>query len=163
MTKLYLVRHGQAAAGWAEDLDPGLSDEGRRQAEAMADELAPLGPLPIVTSPLRRTRETAEPLARRWAVTPRVDPAVGEIPAADLTLAERGTWLADLFATPPDEWAPALQQWRAAIRDTLTRMTTDTVVVTHFVFITQAVGDPNCRPGHCSVTVLDLDAVAARP
>ena len=36
MTRLILVRHGRAAGGWDDDLDPGLDDLGRAQAEAMA-------------------------------------------------------------------------------------------------------------------------------
>ena len=76
MAKLYLVRHGQAAAAWDEDPDPGLNDVGQGQAEAMAARMAPLGPLPIVVSPLRRTRETARPLEAAWSVTGAVEPAV---------------------------------------------------------------------------------------
>ncbi len=59
MSRIYLVRHGRAAADWGSHVDPGLDDVGRTQAEAMASELAPKGPLPLVASPLRRTRETA--------------------------------------------------------------------------------------------------------
>ena len=47
----------------------------------MAEVLAPLGPLPVVVSPLRRTRETAAPLLARWSVEPVVEPAVGELTA----------------------------------------------------------------------------------
>jgi broad specificity phosphatase PhoE len=43
MPTLYLVRHGRAAARYDEDHDPGLDDIGRRQAQAAADRLAPLG------------------------------------------------------------------------------------------------------------------------
>jgi hypothetical protein len=32
VTRLHLVRHGRAAAGWDTDPDPGLDDIGRRQA-----------------------------------------------------------------------------------------------------------------------------------
>src|SRR5204863_69523 len=77
----YLVRHGKAAASFSEARDPGLDEAGAAQAEAMAERLAPLGPLPIISSPLRRTRETAMPLERRWRFTARVEPAVGEIPS----------------------------------------------------------------------------------
>jgi len=59
MAKLYLVRHGQAAASWGEDPDPGLNALGHGQAARMAAALAALGPMPIMISPLRRTRETA--------------------------------------------------------------------------------------------------------
>ena len=79
MPRITLVRHGQAAAGWGDDLDPGLSPVGRSQAEATADALASIGPQPIVCSPLRRCRETSAPLAARWAVESVIDAGVGEI------------------------------------------------------------------------------------
>ena len=59
MATLYLVRHGQAAASWGEEPDPGLNALGHGQAARMAAALAALGPMPIMISPLRRTRETA--------------------------------------------------------------------------------------------------------
>src|SRR5205823_240493 len=71
---------------------------GAAQAEAMAERLAPLGALPIVTSPLRRTRETAAPLERRWRFTARIDPAVGEIPSPMEDPAARGEWLRGVMA-----------------------------------------------------------------
>ena len=77
MARITMVRHGQAAAGFGEDHDPGLSPLGRQQAAAAADAVESLGPLPILCSPLRRCRETAQALADRWGVTPTVDAAVG--------------------------------------------------------------------------------------
>ena len=74
MSRIYLVRHGRAAADWGSHVDPGLDDVGRTQAEAMASELAPKGPLPLVVSPLRRTRETAAALERRWELGARIEP-----------------------------------------------------------------------------------------
>jgi broad specificity phosphatase PhoE len=59
MSLIYLIRHGQAEAGWNTHRDPGLDDTGRQQAEAAARALADRGPLPIVVSPMRRARETA--------------------------------------------------------------------------------------------------------
>ena len=79
MTKLYLVRHGQASAGWGMESDPGLDNRGVAQAKNAALEMAPLGPLPIITSPLSRTRETSRPLAEIWGVEPRIEKRVGEI------------------------------------------------------------------------------------
>ena len=67
MTRIHLVRHGRAAAGWDVDRDPGLDALGAQQAAAVAERLAPLGPLEILSSPLRRCRETAGPLAAAWA------------------------------------------------------------------------------------------------
>ena len=48
MARLYLVRHGKAAAGWGADADPGLDEIGRNQAEQMAQGLVGLGPLPLI-------------------------------------------------------------------------------------------------------------------
>ena len=64
--RLTLVRHGRPdeddATTWR---DPPLRDDGRRQAQAVAMLLADDGVTRIVTSPMRRARETAEPLAVR--------------------------------------------------------------------------------------------------
>ena len=161
-TRLILVRHGEAAAGWGADRDPGLSDRGRAQAEAAAEALAPLGPLPVVVSPLRRTRETAGTLARTWGVSARVDPAVGEIRAAVGDLAERATWLSRLLSTPWAAWPAEQQAWQRSVVDALLGIAEDSVVVTHFVAITVAVGDQGYLPDYCSRTVLEHDGVRLR-
>ena len=140
MARLHLVRHGRAAAGWDADPDPGLDDMGRAQAEEAAHRLAPLGPLPIVCSPLRRTRETAVPLAATWAVEPRIDGRVGEIPSPTDDLAERGEWLqAALQGTWADLGEPH-RSWRAELFAALLELAGDAVVVTHFVAINAVLG-----------------------
>jgi probable phosphoglycerate mutase len=69
VTELILVRHALPVGGLA---DPGLSQEGVAQARALADGLARAGVDALVTSPLRRARETADILAERLALTPVV-------------------------------------------------------------------------------------------
>lgn len=157
-----MVRHGHAAAGFDADLDPGLDDAGREEAERMAEQVAPLGPLPIVVSPLRRCRETAAPLEARWGIEASVDPRVGEIESPGL--ADRGPWLRELMQ---GEWTgqPAeLVRWRSRVVDALLEIDTDTVVVSHFVAINVAVGHATddarvrcCSPNNCSVTELRND------
>ena len=70
----------------------------------MAERLAPLGDaggLPIVTSPLRRCRQTAAPLARRWGVTPTVEDTVAEIPSPlGVSMADRVEWLREAMGAP---------------------------------------------------------------
>jgi broad specificity phosphatase PhoE len=164
MTRLILVRHGRAAAGFGDDLDPGLDDVGHKQADAAADALAPLGPLPILTSPLRRARETAAPLERRWDVTANVEPAVGEIPSPTDDLLERAHWLEAVLRRHWRDVDRVLRSWRAAVVDFLTDLTEDTVVFTHFVVINVAVGSATgddrivcCRPANASRTVLTVE------
>lgn len=164
MPTIYLVRHGRAAAGWDADHDPGLDDAGRAQARAVADTLAPLGPLDLIASPMARTRETAVPLARLWNREPRIESRVSEIPSPIEDLAARGQWLREVMT---QEW-PALdltlRQWREDVLTALSDIAADTVVVTHFIVINVAVGAATgddrvigFRPNHCSVTVLRND------
>lgn len=141
MARLHLVRHGRAAAGWDTDLDPGLDDVGHGQAAATAARLAPLGPLPIVCSPLRRTRETAAPLAVAWAVEPVVDERVAEIPSPTPDLAARTDWLRRALAGTWSELGDELLAWRRQLLDALLELPEDTVVVTHFVAVNAVLGE----------------------
>src|SRR5690606_37968572 len=99
MSRLYLIRHGKPASAWGEgDADPGLDAAGTVQAQAARDALMALPdnerPLRVVSSPLRRCRETAEPLAVALGVEVEIDPAVGEVPTPKaLSELERPAWL----------------------------------------------------------------------
>ena len=68
MPILYLVRHGQAAAGFGSHADPGLDEVGRSQALAAAAELMQLPVMNVVSSPLARARQTAEPLCEHLSL-----------------------------------------------------------------------------------------------
>lgn len=74
MTEIWLVRHAQSvenAGGSGPGLGKaGLSPEGRRQAQALADFL-PKAPDLVVVSPYLRTQETAAPSLARFPGTPR--------------------------------------------------------------------------------------------
>lgn len=160
-----LVRHGEAAAGWDGDADPGLSDRGRAQAARAAGDLAGLVGTPVVTSPLRRTRETAAPIAAALGVDVRVEPAVGEVvaPPPFASLDQRGPWLRELMRGAWTGADPSLAAWRRDVVSALEALRHDSVVVTHFVAINAAVGaalgDDRVvcfRPANCSQTVLRI-------
>ncbi|MBI2524875.1 MAG: histidine phosphatase family protein [Candidatus Rokubacteria bacterium] len=163
--RLYLVRHGKAAASFAESEDPPLDPVGLAQARALADRLGPLGPLRIVSSPMRRARETAAPLERLWGRPVRIEPAFSEIPSPGLALAERAQWLRTIL---PSRWPLVdrdLADWRTVLVKTLAALPEPTVVVSHYVAINAAVGaavgDDHVTlfaPDTCSVTVLDIEA-----
>jgi broad specificity phosphatase PhoE len=160
-----LVRHGKAAAGWSDDLDPGLDDLGRQQAEMMADALHLFGPLPLYSSPLLRCYETAEALGDRWGVEPEVTPAVGEVESPTADLAERGTWLRGFMGSTWSQQLPELVAWRDRVVDFLLSIgDQDAVVVSHFVAINAAVGAATgddrvivFAPDNCSRTEVKVE------
>jgi broad specificity phosphatase PhoE len=92
-----------------------LSPEGRRQAQAMADLLAPRSLEAVYSSPMLRARKTAELVAARHQTRVRIDRDLMEIrtgwqgePLADL---ERINW--DFYAHPrsaDDETLHAIHQ-----------------------------------------------------
>lgn len=65
ITTVYVVRHAEKVD---ETDSTDLSPAGRQRALALADTLANQGIDSIFTTPFRRTRQTAEPLANRIAV-----------------------------------------------------------------------------------------------
>jgi len=162
--KLYLVRHGRAAAAWDQDPDPGLDSLGQDQARDVANRLAANGPLSIVVSPLKRTLETAAPLVERWQVEPMVEPRIAEIQAPTRDLVERRRWLDAVMAGRWSAQDEERRAWRRRVIDALVSVRTDTVFFSHFVAINVAVGAATgndlvkvFRPDHCSVTQLEAD------
>jgi broad specificity phosphatase PhoE len=160
--KLYLVRHGRAAAGFGESHDPGLDEAGRTQAEAVAQELASRGPLPILTSPLKRTRETAAPLARLWSVQPVIEEAVAEVPSPTDNLQERAVWLRSFMAGSWRNASMPPAAWRESVIAALLAIGEDTVIFTHYIAINvaagAALGDDRVvvfSPDNCSITVFE--------
>ena len=93
---IFLVRHGEAAAGWGDHPDPGLSDLGKKQAEAVAATLANLGAKSAISSPMLRCRETALPFEQRMGLVARVAPEVSEIDTPD-DVEDRVLWLRTLM------------------------------------------------------------------
>lgn len=165
--RLYLIRHGRAASTWSEARDPPLDAVGRAQAETVVRALSSLAPLPIVTSPLLRCRETAAPLARHWGQEARIVDAVREIPAPMEDLAGRGAWVNGIMTL---NWRDLLREhgdllkpWRAQLIDTILGFRQDSVIFTHYMVINVAVGlalssdrVASFKPDHASITKLDV-------
>jgi phosphohistidine phosphatase len=78
--RLIVVRHAHADPGEPDELRP-LSDEGRAATRALADELAGTQIDAVVSSPLVRARETAEPIAQAAGVSAETDERLA--PGAD--------------------------------------------------------------------------------
>ena len=81
MTTFYLIRHGEAQYGFAEerqlavglrDMIP-LTDEGREQLARLADELRPLAAELVICSPMTRAVQSAAILSRSLDIPLRVE------------------------------------------------------------------------------------------
>ena len=164
MTRLTLIRHARPGASWAEALDPGLGPDGRAQAEQVAATIGAGAVRPIVTTPMRRARETAAPRAAAWGVEPEVQPAVGEIPSPpDLDPQARSRWLGETIVGTWDGTDEAILAWRIELLEALAAFDSDVVIVTHFVAINVAVGAArhderviSYAPDLASVTEVDV-------
>ncbi|MEV4329133.1 bifunctional RNase H/acid phosphatase [Streptomyces sp. NPDC049597] len=110
-----LLRHGETALtpekrfSGSGGSDPVLSEAGRRQAEAAATALAARGTIQaVVTSPLRRCRETAAVVAARLGLDVTVDEGLRET--------DFGAWEGLTFAEVRERYPDDLDAWLASPR-----------------------------------------------
>lgn len=107
MTRLILVRHGEstwnAEGRFQGQSDPPLSEFGRRQADAFAEELADRGIREIYSSDLRRAAQTANALAERTDLRVRLDRRLREI--------HQGLWEGRLRTEIKRKWPELVLQW----------------------------------------------------
>ncbi len=172
MSRVYLIRHAKPAQsfGQGNDEDPGLDDTGKAQAEAAAQALLALPegdrPKRVVSSPLRRCRETAEPYAMAIGVEVEIDPFVGEIPTPKAYDAvSRGPWLRKAFQGKWSEIEGDLDydEWRREVAHAVAARGSAAVfshyVAINAVFSTLADDDRVIvfRPDHASISVFDRD------
>jgi broad specificity phosphatase PhoE len=138
---IFLVRHGEAASSWSESSDPGLSATGVRQARDVAALLRPQisANTQLLSSPLRRAIETAEPLAIMLGKAVHEDSAFREIPSP-VPLAQRQDWLRQVMNERWSEQESRVLTWRTAILQQLLALQSPTVVFTHFLVINSVVG-----------------------
>ncbi|HEY5072336.1 MAG TPA: histidine phosphatase family protein [Caulobacteraceae bacterium] len=170
MDLVYLIRHGRPAAVWGgDDDDPGLDETGAAQAGAAAKILLALPegsrPRAVASSPLRRCRETAEPLAKTLGVPVEIVPEVGEVPTpAALTPLQRPGWLRAAFA---GRWAEMegdldYEAWRRQVAQAVAARP-GAAIFSHFVAINAVLsliaGDDRVmgfRPDHTSISTLSI-------
>lgn len=178
MSRLYMIRHGKAAAGWDGDADPGLDALGRQQAENVAAKVKEMvdEPALIFSSPLKRCQETALPLALDWGVTPQIEPGVGEIPPPLEDLTDRTEWLRrvmagswqDLFTDKVSvNSGENFKAWYENVPATLHRlgqMGEHVVIFSHFIALNvaycEATGAQDVvsfAPQNCSLNIFETD------
>jgi broad specificity phosphatase PhoE len=84
---IYLIRHALAdyTTGMPYHISPGpdLSETGYAEAAAIAPLLAPCGIERVISSPMRRCLQTAEPLCAALGIEPLIDDDLGEMAAGE--------------------------------------------------------------------------------
>jgi len=170
MARVFLIRHGRPSQSWGgAENDPGLSNEGLEQAGAAAQALQLYGRLDLVSSPMRRCRETAAPYALWRGLEPALEPRVSEI-ACDDGVDDRARWLQTRFpwreANPGRSWStlePRLHAWRDDVLACIGAISRDTAIFTHFIAINVIAGAALgraetvvCRPDHASITEIEV-------
>lgn len=164
--EILLIRHGEAEASWGVAADPGLSELGRREAQQAAQRIRPMlaADALLISSPLLRARQTAEPLARLTGLPVQIDPVFREIPSL-VPLAQRQAWLRQFMQAQWSQQAHNLLEWRTAILERLMVLQQPAVVFTHFLVINAVVGHVwqrettlCCWPANGSVTRLRRNA-----
>src|SRR5262249_15981968 len=175
MPLLYIVRHGRVAVAPADADDPELSPEGQAQALTVAAELRARlrAGLPVITSPLRRCRETAAPLCALWKIQPTVEPRVAEVPGPPEAAMARTEWirrsllvdwpqLINLGQSLQQGYDATLVSWRAGVLQAIREYSRDVVIFSHFVPVNVLTGHATRSdrvacflPDHTSVTVFE--------
>lgn len=122
-TTLVLIRHGhteltsEGRFAGADGPDPGLSPRGERAVASLVAAVGALGrpgafleetprPLTVITSPLRRARETAECLARDLGTECHVEP--------DLRETSFGEWEGLTYGEVTRRWPAVVARWHGA-------------------------------------------------
>ena len=160
---IYLVRHGEADASWNEDRDPGLSTKGKKQAAAVAEELFLELPkvISIISSPLARAIQTAEPFTSKINANLVIDKIFSEIPSPGIALSKRKQWLKDIFNIDTIKLENPQQEWKKGIIHSISDLETDTIIFSHLMVINCIVGWITVSkklvsffPDNCSITKL---------
>jgi len=114
-TTFVLLRHGETALtpekrfSGSGGTDPELSEKGRWQAGRLAETLAARGTIQaVVSSPLKRCRQTAETVAQRLGLEVRIDDGLRET--------DFGAWEGLTFAEVRERYPAELDAWLASAK-----------------------------------------------
>lgn len=186
-TFIYFVRHGETVLtptrkfSGTGALDPELMQEGLEQADLVAEECAKLGADVLIASPLKRTRQTAEAIARITGLEITFDESwlelsfgtwdgksIEEVQAEDPDVYQ--AWLNSSSFAPPE--GESYDQASVRIEEALEKLVAEhpgkkIIVVTHNGVIKTAakiaVGGPSDAVFHMDVTPCSISSISIWP
>ena len=107
MLKLIIIRHAESewntVGRYQGLLDPELTERGRKQAQALAEELSKEHISKVYTSPLKRTYQTAQIISERLGVPLQEDRRVIEI--------DHGKWSGMLVEEVKEKFPEEFEMW----------------------------------------------------
>ncbi|MFB7663346.1 bifunctional RNase H/acid phosphatase [Kitasatospora sp. NPDC056138] len=129
-TTFVLLRHGETALtpekrfSGSGGSDPALSDRGQWQAARAAESLAARGTIQaVVSSPMQRTRQTAEAVAARLGLEVRIEEGLREV--------DFGDWEGLTFAEVQERHPDDLAAWLGSAKAKPTGSTESFATLTH--------------------------------
>ena len=136
VTNIWLVRHGEAAASFDQEIDPGLSLLGHEQAVTAAQQLSAIVPpdAQLLSSPKQRALQTGAPFVSLRDAVLQSDDRFIELPSPE-GLAQRSEWLQQALAANWSALPTAVHDWQNGIAVALQSLSTPTVIFTHFLVI----------------------------
>ena len=159
---IYLIRHGEAESSWDQDSDPGLSKKGKRQSLELTTSLKNYileEKFTIISSPLRRALETAQPMLESNNLTFSINKIFSEIPSPGIELSDRKEWLRKIFTINKNELLEPQSDWLKNILTEISNIKKPTLIFSHFMVINVIVGEilkskklVIFNPDNCSVT-----------
>ncbi|MEL7043946.1 MAG: histidine phosphatase family protein, partial [Pseudomonadota bacterium] len=113
----------------------------------------------LISSPMRRARETAAPLTERLGAPLKVDERFREIPSP-VALEHRQDWLRAFMRASWSEQGAALHHWRDEVLGAFAALEDHSVVFTHFLVLNTILGWAEDRdetllfwPANASITM----------
>ena len=170
VTNIWLVRHGEAAASFDQEIDPGLSLLGHEQAVTAAQQLSAIVPpdAQLLSSPKQRALQTGAPFVSLRDAVLQSDERFIELPSPE-GLAQRSEWLQQALAANWSALPTAVHDWQNGIASALQSLSTPTVIFTHFLVnnsIAAAISREDavvqCLPANGSIHHLQIEGARWR-
>ena len=145
---IVIVRHAESVANTkgiyqGQTYDTDLSELGKKQAKALAERLKVFGAKRIITSPLKRTYQTAQAIAKETGLQIEINKKIIETNHGEWE-GKHKVWVKENFADVHETWLtkpsetvfPAGEAYMDTVKRTLdfletTEFDPDTVVITH--------------------------------
>ena len=134
---LVLIRHGEASASWGEHIDPGLSNDGKKQAKKLIETFSEenLENFKFISSPKLRALETGQPLAMSCNKDLLIQNEFSEIPSKKIPNDEKQNWLRQVMSQDINTLPEEVKSWQDNIMNALSSINSDALIFSHFMVI----------------------------